>query len=43
MSLLLKECGFDPNTDSASVSDVDFLNADTEDDLALIVMAAVKK
>ena len=41
MPQLMRECGLDPDSDSEE-SDVDFLNADTDNDIALIVMAAVK-
>ena len=39
---LLKECGMDGEVPEEE-SDVDFLNADTNNDLALIAMTAVKK
>jgi SAM-dependent methyltransferase len=41
MPRLLQECGIDPDSDADS-SDVDFLNADTNNDIALIAMTAVK-
>ena len=42
MPQLMKECGIDPDIGDADTSDVDFLNADTNNDIALIVMAGVK-
>ena len=43
MPQLLKECGFDEDSTGADESDVAFLNADTNNDLALIAMTAIKK
>ena len=43
MSQLMKECDIESDPETAKDSDVDFLHADVNDDIALVVMAAIKK
>ncbi|MDR2204301.1 MAG: hypothetical protein LBE76_08450 [Nitrososphaerota archaeon] len=42
MPQLMKECGINPSDADTGNSDVNFLNADTNNDIALIAMVAIK-